>query len=50
MIKHSEKVYGNRYNVIITPASFSNGEDLAALFACNHMIVTVGTFGWWAGF
>jgi galactoside 2-L-fucosyltransferase 1/2 len=44
------KVYGNRSNVIITPASFSNGEDLAALFACNHMIVTVGTFGWWAGF
>jgi len=23
-------------------------EDLATLAACNHMIMTVGTFGWWA--
>jgi galactoside 2-L-fucosyltransferase 1/2 len=24
--------------------------DLALLSACDHVIMTVGTFGWWAGF
>ena len=24
--------------------------DLAVLASCNHSIITVGTFGWWAGF
>ena len=25
-------------------------EDLAILSSCNHTIMTVGTFGWWAGY
>jgi len=25
-------------------------EDLAILGACNHTIMTVGTYGWWAGY
>lgn len=33
---------------------FSEGrtteQDLALLAACNHTIMTVGTFGWWAGY
>lgn len=45
-----KRMYGNMSNVVITPVSFSTGEDLAALAACHHMIVTVGTYGWWAGF
>lgn len=37
------------------PIEFSSGNneptvDLAILASCNHTIVTVGTFGWWAGF
>lgn len=43
-------MYGNRSNIVMTPVSFSTEEDLAALATCNHMIVTVGTFGWWAAF
>lgn len=45
-----QDMYGNHSNLVITPVSFSAGEDLAALAACDHMIVTVGTFGWWAAF
>ena len=26
-----------------------HGVDLATLASCNHTIMTVGTFGWWAG-
>ena len=33
---------------------FSEGhgaeEDLAILSSCNHTIMTVGTYGWWAGY
>src|SRR5206468_3243249 len=25
-------------------------EDMALLAMCNHTIMTVGTFGWWAGY
>ena len=28
----------------------SSEVDLAVLTKCDHMIMTVGTFGWWAGF
>lgn len=45
-----KRTYGNVLNIVITPTSFTAGEDLAALAMCHHMIVTVGTFGWWAGF
>lgn len=37
-----------------TSAFFSEGrtseQDLALLSACNHTIMTVGTFGWWAAY
>jgi len=26
------------------------GMDMAILASCQHLIVSVGTFGWWAGF
>ncbi|ESO08600.1 hypothetical protein HELRODRAFT_110149 [Helobdella robusta] len=29
---------------------FDTAVDLAILSACQHVIMTVGTFGWWAGF
>lgn len=29
--------------------AFNSTLDLAVLSSCNHSIVTVGTFGWWAG-
>jgi hypothetical protein len=28
----------------------SDGQDLAILSQCNHTIMTVGTYGWWAGY
>ncbi len=28
----------------------SRGQDMALLAACDHLIMSTGTFGWWAGF
>jgi Glycosyl transferase family 11 len=35
---------------IVYSTGHSAWEDLAILSHCNHTIMTVGTFGWWAGF
>lgn len=35
--------------VIYSPGA-SSEQDLAILSYCNHTIMTVGTFGWWAGY
>ena len=37
-----------RNDVIVLPAA-SPQLHLAALTLCNHTVMTVGTFGWWAG-
>lgn len=29
---------------------FSSAMDLALLSSCNHVVMTVGSFGWWAGY
>ena len=38
----------NRENVFISNLTTTE-EDFALLQSCDHMIMTVGTFGWWAG-
>lgn len=48
--KYCENVFGNRSNVIFTPSSFDGPTDLAVLSLCDHLIITVGTFGWWGGY
>ena len=35
-------------NVTYCPPGRSAGHDLAVLSMCDHMIVSAGTFGWWA--
>jgi Glycosyl transferase family 11 len=36
--------------VIVFTMGYSGEVDLAILSKCNHTIMTVGTYGWWAGF
>ena len=47
---YCKKVYGNRTDIFFTPTSFDAPTDLAILTECDHVIMTVGTFGWWGGF
>jgi len=47
---YCRKVFGQRNNVLLTPDSFSAGDDVATLTVCEHSILTVGTFGWWGAF
>lgn len=47
---YCQKVFGYKLNVFFTPSSFDASTDLATLTECNHLIITVGTFGWWAAF
>ena len=42
--------FRNQSNVFLLPSSFSSGDDMIALSACEHSIITGGTFGWWAAF
>ena len=37
----------NRVNITFSEGH-SDGEDLALLASCNHTVITVGTFSWWA--
>lgn len=39
-----------RSNVLFTSDSFSAADYLATLTQCEHIILTVGTLGWWAAF
>ena len=36
--------------VVIFSEGHGAEEDLAILSSCNHTIMTVGTYGWWAGY
>jgi galactoside 2-L-fucosyltransferase 1/2 len=48
--RYCERVYGKRKDVLFTPPSFDSVADLATLTRCDHMIITVGTFGWWGAY
>ena len=39
-----------RSDVRIITEKHSPALDMAILAACNHMIITLGTFGWWAAY
>ncbi|UJR12483.1 hypothetical protein I4U23_016658 [Adineta vaga] len=47
---YCQKSFGQIKNVLITPNTFQAIDDLAILTLCDHLILTVGTFGWWGGF
>jgi galactoside 2-L-fucosyltransferase 1/2 len=36
--------------VVVMSREHTTEQDLAILSACNHTIMTVGTYGWWAGY
>jgi len=36
--------------VVVFSVRHGTEEDLAILSSCNHTIMTVGTYGWWAGY
>ncbi|CAH1796746.1 unnamed protein product, partial [Owenia fusiformis] len=37
-------------NFVLCPEGNSGAEDLAILSLCEHIIMSIGSFGWWAGF
>lgn len=36
--------------VVVFSENYSAAEDLAILSSCDHTIMSVGTYGWWAGY
>ena len=42
-------VKSDRVNVTYTAATHSPGQDLAILASCDHVIMSIGSYGWWAG-
>jgi galactoside 2-L-fucosyltransferase 1/2 len=47
---YCRKVFSKRNDTHFTPDSFSPADDMAVISSCNHIIITVGTYGWWAAF
>jgi galactoside 2-L-fucosyltransferase 1/2 len=47
---YCQKTFGKRNDTFITPDSFTAPEDMAILTLCDHIIITVGTYGWWGAF
>ena len=45
----SKEQLSHHDDVIFSDPTHSAEVDLALLSLCDHMIMTVGTFGWWAG-
>jgi galactoside 2-L-fucosyltransferase 1/2 len=43
-------VFGKRNDTFFTPDSFTAAQDMALLTLCDHVIITVGTYGWWGGY
>ncbi len=48
--EYCRKVFGKRNDTFVTPDSFNAGQDMAVLTLCHHVILTVGTYGWWGGY
>ena len=46
----TKNVFRNSRNINVELVHDTTEVDLAVLASCNHSIITVGTFGWWAGF
>jgi galactoside 2-L-fucosyltransferase 1/2 len=46
----SEQSFFQSADVHIVTGSFAPVVDMAVLAACDHNIITVGTFGWWTAF
>ena len=42
--------FGQRNDTYFTPNSFNPAQDMALLSLCHHVIITVGTFGWWGAY
>jgi len=47
---YCRKIFGIRNDTFLTPTSFTAAQDMAVLTLCHHVIITVGTFGWWGGY
>jgi len=45
-----EQLLSVNITAIYSPGGTSSEVDLAILSQCNHTIMTVGTYGWWAGY
>ncbi|XP_051894610.1 LOW QUALITY PROTEIN: galactoside alpha-(1,2)-fucosyltransferase 2-like [Pristis pectinata] len=45
-----ENINASKGDVLFTDTSNSPGQDLSILAHCNHTIMTIGTFGYWAGY
>ena len=43
-----DNIHDNHNKVIFSPYQ-QPGYDLALMSLCDHMIISVGTFGWWGG-
>lgn len=48
--QHIKPVQGERQRLVFAPAGNSREVDLAILAACNHSIITTGTFAWWGAY
>ena len=48
--KYCREKFGGRNNTYFTPDSFNPAQDMALLTLCHHVIITVGTYGWWGAY
>lgn len=47
---YCETLFPSQPNVVVTPSTFSRGDDMVTLSLCQHSIITAGSFGWWTAF
>ncbi|XP_032890684.1 galactoside 2-alpha-L-fucosyltransferase 2-like [Amblyraja radiata] len=45
-----ENINNSKGDVFFSDTSNSPGQDLSILAHCNHTVMTIGTFGYWAGY
>lgn len=48
--EYCREKFGKRNDTYFTPNSFNPAQDMALLSLCHHVIITVGTFGWWGAY